>query len=165
MDAALTTTSKSAATNSDDSYSDSDSEESSDSTDSDSDSDSITIGDDDIDIANQKAYSTSFTDSSWAKSTFKIDKVTVYKTDGTYTSGSGNDKKDFNGVVKVHMSIHAGQDISAYPTQAKLSTNDGQQVEADMDSDDFDGDLNSGTDSDGNVYFVLSKLSLSLIHI
>ena len=28
-----------------------------------------------------------------------------------------------------------------------------------MDSDDFDGDLNSGTDSDGNVYFVLSKLS------
>ncbi|MEE2219449.1 DUF4352 domain-containing protein, partial [Klebsiella pneumoniae] len=109
--------------------------------------------------ADQKAYSTSFTDSSWAKSTFKIDKVTVYKTDGTYTSGSGNDKKDFNGVVKVHMSIHAGQDISAYPTQAKLSTNDGQQVEADMDSDDFDGDLNSGTDSDGNVYFVLSKLS------
>ena len=167
MDAALTTTSKSATTNSDDSYSDSDSEESSDSTDSDSDSesdsdsdsDSITIGDDDIDIADQKAYSTSFTDSSWAKSTFKIDKVTVYKTDGTYTSGSGNDKKDFNGVVKVHMSIHAGQDISAYPTQAKLSTNDGQQVEADMDSDDFDGDLNSGTDSDGNLYFVLSKLS------
>ncbi|KLD58906.1 hypothetical protein WP50_22625, partial [Lactiplantibacillus plantarum] len=86
MDAALTTTSKSATTNSDDSYSDSDSEESSDSTDSDSDSesdsdsDSITIGDDDIDIADQKAYSTSFTDSSWAKSTFKIDKVTVYKT-------------------------------------------------------------------------------------
>lgn len=60
MDAALTTTSKSAAANSDDSYSDSDSEEASDSTDSDSDSesdsdsDSITIGDDDIDIADQK---------------------------------------------------------------------------------------------------------------
>ncbi|WP_434432676.1 DUF805 domain-containing protein [Lactiplantibacillus paraplantarum] len=165
IDSALTTTSKSATTSSDDSYSDSDSEEASDSdsedseSDSESDSDSITIGDDDIDIADQQAYTASFTDSSWAGSTFKIDKVTVYKTDGTYTSGSGSDKQDFNGIVKVHMNIHAGRDISAYPTQAKLSTNDGQQVDADADSDDFDGDLNSGTDSDGNLYFILPKLS------
>lgn len=27
-----------------------------------------------------------------------------------------------------------------------------------MDSDDFDGDLNSGIDFDGNLYFVLLKL-------
>ncbi|WP_048000873.1 DUF805 domain-containing protein [Lactiplantibacillus herbarum] len=165
IDSALTTTSK---TNSNNSYNDSgsattassDSDSDSETSDSsDSSSNSITIDDDDIDIADQKSYSASFTDSSWANSTFKIDKVTVYKTDGTYTNGSGSDKKDFNGIVKVHMSIHAGRDISAYPTQAKLSTNDGQQVEADIDSDDFDGDLNKGTDADGNLYFILPKLS------
>lgn len=32
----------------------------------------------------------------------------VYKIDGIYISGSGNDKKDFNGVVKVYMSIYVG---------------------------------------------------------
>ncbi|ASG80303.1 DUF805 domain-containing protein [Lactiplantibacillus pentosus] len=172
MDSALTTTSNSDSTSdSDDSYADSDGYDDSDSdstdtdsdtdseSDSSSDTDSITVGDDDIDISDQKTYNTSYSDSSWTGSTFKIDKVTVYKTDGAYTIGSGSDKRDFNGVVKVHMSIHAGRDISAYPTQAKLSTNDGQQVDADMDSDDFDGDLNSGTDTDGNLYFELSKLS------
>ncbi|PTM21377.1 hypothetical protein DA798_10435 [Lactobacillus sp. PFC-70] len=123
-----------------------------------SDTDSITIDDDSIDVTDQQAYESSFSDSSWANSTFKINEITVYKTDGTYTNGSGSDKEEFNGIVKVHMSIHAGQDISAYPTQAELSTNDGQQVDADLDSDDFDGDLNSGTNSDGNVYFLLPQL-------
>ena len=155
-------------TSSDDSYDDSDDDSDDEDTDSEdddtdsessSDTDSITIDDDKINLADQQAYTTSFSDSSWAGSTFKIDKVTVYKTDGTYTNGEGSDKQEFNGIVKVHMSIHAGRDISAYPTQAKLSTNDGQQVDADFDSDDFDGDLNSGTNADGNLYFILPKLS------
>ncbi|CAM3117216.1 DUF805 domain-containing protein [Lactiplantibacillus plajomi] len=144
-------------------YSDSDDDDFDDEDDSDTDSsddsDSITVGDDSIDIDDQQTYTASISDSSWANSTFKIDEVTVYKTDGSYTSGSGSDKEEFNGIVKVHMNIHAGQDISAYPTQGELSTNDGQQVDADYDSDDFDGDLNSGTNSDGDVYFLLPKLA------
>ncbi|WP_156470485.1 DUF805 domain-containing protein [Levilactobacillus senmaizukei] len=121
-------------------------------------SDSIELGDDSIDIADQQDFTSDYSED-WAKSTFAIDKVTLYKTDGVYTQGSGKDKSDFNGVVKVHMSIDAGRDISAYPTQATLSTDDGQQVDVDsLDSDDFDGDLNSGTKSDGNLYFLLPTL-------
>ncbi|WP_157054393.1 DUF4352 domain-containing protein [Levilactobacillus paucivorans] len=58
------------------------------------------------------------------------------------------------------MNIDAGRDINAFPTQATLSTDDGQQVEADsFDSDSFDGSLNSGTHSDGNIYFLIPKLN------
>lgn len=123
-----------------------------------SDTDTIDLGDDSIDIADKQNYTTTFSET-WSESTFAIDKVTVYKTDGEYTQGSGHDKSSFNGIVKVHMNIDAGRDINAYPTQATLSTNDGQQVDADLsDSDDFDGELDSGTQSDGYIYFLLPKL-------
>jgi len=130
-------------------------------TDSDSDStstDSIDLDDSTIDIADKQSYSLNYSET-WSESTFSIDKVTVYQTDGEYSEGSGHDKTSFNGIVKVHMAIDAGRDIDAYPTQATLSTSDGQQVDADMsDSDDFDGELDSGTQTDGNVYFLLPKL-------
>ncbi|ARN90035.1 DUF805 domain-containing protein [Levilactobacillus brevis] len=123
-----------------------------------SDDDTLNLGDSDLDIADSKVFDTDSTQT-WAGSTFDIDKVTIYQTDGDYTQGSGKDKKTINGVVKVHMEIDAGRDISAYPTQATLSTSDGQQVDADMtDSDDFDGDLDSGTQTDGNIYFLLPSL-------
>lgn len=126
-------------------------------TSSSNDSNVITIGSDDINISDSKKYSTTYSDSSWAGTTVKIDKVTVYKTDGEYSDG--NDGK-FNGVAKIHFDIKAGRDISIYASQATLNTDDGQQVDADVfDSDDFDGDLNSGADSKGNVYFLLPKLS------
>lgn len=116
----------------------------------------IELDDDKIDIKDSKEYSTTYSDSSWAGTTVKIDKVTVYKTDGEYSDG---DDGKFNGIAKVHFDIKAGRDISMYATQATLNTNDGQQVDADLtDSDDFDGDLNSGAHSDGNVYFLLPKL-------
>jgi len=120
--------------------------------------DSIELGSSSIDISDKQDFTVDSTQT-WAGSTFDIDKVAIYKTDGEYTSGSGHNKEEFNGVVKVHMSIDAGRDISAYPTQATLSTSDGQQVDADLsDSDDFDGDLDSGTQSDGNIYFLLPTL-------
>ncbi|MBU7003877.1 DUF4352 domain-containing protein [Pediococcus pentosaceus] len=116
----------------------------------------IELNDDKIDIKDSKEYSTTYSDSSWAGTTVKIDKVTVYKTDGEYSDG---DDGKFSGIAKVHFDIKAGRDISMYATQATLNTNDGQQVDADLtDSDDFDGDLNSGAHSDGNVYFLLPKL-------
>lgn len=116
----------------------------------------IELDDDKIDIKDSKEYSTTYSDSSWAGTTVKIDKVTVYKTDGEYSDG---DDGKFNGIVKVHFDIKAGRDISMYASQATLNTNDGQQVDADTyDSDDFDGDLNSGAHTDGDVYFLLPKL-------
>ena len=123
----------------------------------------IELDDDKIDIKDSKEYSTTYSDSSWAGTTVKIDKVTVYKTDGEY---SDRDDGKFNGVVKVHFDIKAGRDISIYASQATLNTNDGQQVEADgYDSDDFDGDLNSGANANGDVYFLLPKLgSVSDLH-
>lgn len=116
----------------------------------------IELNDDKIDIKDSKKYSTTYSDSSWAGTTVKIDKVTVYKTDGEYSDG---DDGKFNGIAKVHFDIKAGRDISMYASQATLNTNDGQQVDADTyDSDDFDGDLNSGAHTDGDVYFLLPKL-------
>ena len=116
----------------------------------------IELDDDKIDIKDSKEYSTTYSDSSWAGTTVKIDKVTVYKTDGEYSDG---DDGKFNGIAKVHFDIKAGRDISMYASQATLNTNDGQQVDADTyDSDDFDGDLNSGAHTDGDVYFLLPKL-------
>jgi len=137
---------------------DTDTTDDDDDTDDEGSDDTIDLGDSSIDIADKKAYTTTFSET-WSESTFAIDKVTVYKTDGDYTQGSGHDKTSFNGVVKVHMNIDAGRDINAYPSQATLSTNDGQQVDSDLaDSDDFDGELDSGTQSDGNVYFLLPTL-------
>ncbi|KJW12781.1 DUF805 domain-containing protein [Levilactobacillus spicheri] len=121
--------------------------------------DSVMIGDSKIDVSDSQTYDTDYSDSNWAGSTFSIDEITVYETDGTYTQGSGSDKEEFQGVIKIHMNIQAGRDITAYPTQSKLSTNDGQQVDVDSDSDDFDGDLNSGTESDGYLYYVIPNLS------
>lgn len=116
----------------------------------------IELNDDKMDIKDSKEYSTTYSDSSWAGTTVKIDKVTVYKTDGEYSDG---DDGKFNGIAKVHFDIKAGRDISMYASQATLNTNDGQQVDADTyDSDDFDGDLNSGAHTDGDVYFLLPKL-------
>lgn len=151
-----TTNAKNTATGSD---TDDDSDDTDDdSTDDDDDTDSIKVGDSNIDIEDHQSYTTDYT-SSWAGSTFAITTVDVYKTDSEYTQGSGNDKTSFNGIVKVHMNIQAGRDISTYPAQATLNTNDGQQVDADIsDSDDFDGDLNSGAKTSGNVYFLLPTL-------
>ncbi|GEO73314.1 hypothetical protein FD30_GL000467 [Levilactobacillus namurensis DSM 19117] len=118
---------------------------------------SIQLSDAKIDIADQKEYATDFSDSSWTNTNFVIDKVTVYKTEGTYKDG---DKSDFKGIVKVHMKIRAGRDLTTYPAQGTLSTNDGQQVDADMhDSDDFDGELNANANREGNIYFLIPKLN------
>ncbi|GEO68834.1 DUF805 domain-containing protein [Levilactobacillus acidifarinae] len=140
------------------------SSESEDTTDESSSSDAkdghtMTLGRSKIDIADQKDYATKFKDTTWAGTNFSIDKVTVYKTDGTY-DGNDSKKTKFNGIVKVHMAIKVGsKDISTFPAQATLNTNDGQQVEADMyHSDDFDGDLNANAQKDGNIYFLIPKL-------
>jgi hypothetical protein len=115
-----------------------------------------------VNIKDAKTYSTTYSDSSWNDTTVKIDKVTVYKTKHEYS----NDDGTFNGIVKVHFDIHVDHDISMYATQATLNTDDGQQVDADMRaSGNFDGDLNSGAHSDGNVYFLLPKLdAVSSLH-
>lgn len=123
------------------------------------DDDSIMVGDDKIDIDDQEEYTSDFTDSTWANSTFGVEDITVYKTKEEYTDGSGSDQTTFNGIIRVHMSVTAGQDINAFMTQSTLNTSDGQQIDADLsDSDNFDGELNSGTDADGYVYFLVPKM-------
>jgi hypothetical protein len=120
---------------------------------------SINIGSESIDVSDAINYKPNYNDSSWANSTFDINKITVYKTDGSYTYGSGSDKSDLQGIIKVHFKINAGRDITTYPTQATLSTDNGQQLDANTyDSDDFDGDLDSGTNTEGDVYFYVPKM-------
>lgn len=125
--------------------------------DTDDSSDSITVGDDDIDVSEHETYSPELSDKSWANTEIYVSKIDVYKTDGVYND---SDDKEFNGVVAVDMSVTAGQDISAYPTQGTLNTSDGQQIEADtFDSDSFDGDINSGATANGIVYFLIPNMS------
>ncbi|RRK10245.1 DUF805 domain-containing protein [Lactiplantibacillus garii] len=137
----------------------SDTNKSSDSaTESKDDGHTITLDDSKIKIADSKTYKTTFNDNSWHDSNFKIDNVTIYKTDGSY-KGNSSKAKPINGIVKVHMSIKAGHDISTFPDQGTLNTSNGQQVEADLSSSDsLGGDLNTGATKDGNIYFFLPKL-------
>lgn len=123
---------------------------------------SINIGSESIDVSDAIKYKTDYSDNSWSNSAFSIDKITVYKTDGSYTYGSGSDKTDLQGIIMVHFKITAGRDINAYPTQATLSTDNGQQIDANTyDSDDFDGALDSGTETEGNVYFYVPKMKVA----
>lgn len=120
---------------------------------------SLTLRDSQVRLSQQKTYHQAYQNSSWAKSTFAIDKVEVAKTAEAVKLAESDQQKAFNGVVAVHFKIKAGRDIAAYPTQATLNTNLGQQVNSDMSlSDTFDGDLNKGTIKDGNVYFLLPNL-------
>jgi len=149
-DAAPTT--KTATTDDDSDDSDAESE-SSDS------SKTISIDSTDVKLTDSNVYKTDFSDKSWSGTNVSISKIMVATTDGfTYDDGDGDE--DYEGLIMVKFNITAGRDISIYPTQGTLSTDDGQQIEADSyDGDDFDGDLDSGTKASGYAVFPIKKLS------
>ena len=71
----------------------------------------------------------------------------------------GDENKDKTTVV-VNFEIKNNNDfmISTYPAQAKIITNTGEQVEADLfASESFDGDIYGGVTKEGHVLFSLPK--------
>ncbi|WP_125574385.1 DUF805 domain-containing protein [Levilactobacillus huananensis] len=119
----------------------------------------LTLQDSQVQLSQEHTYPITYQNKSWAKSIFAIDKVVVAKTAKPVKLDNSDKQQAFNGVIAVHFKIKAGRDIAAYPTQATLNTNLGQQVNSDMSlSDTFDGDLNKGTSQAGNVYFLLPNL-------
>lgn len=108
-------------------------------------------------VINQTSYNPNFTDSSWAGTSVKIDKVTVSKIKPL--TDHDEDDNVYKGVVKVHYVVKPTRDISFYATQGTLNTNDGQQIDAnEYTSDDFDGDINKGAEKSGNVVYTLKSL-------
>lgn len=111
-----------------------------------------------IEIQSKQDYTTNFSDNSWSGVNLSIDKVSVVKTtdivdysDDTYT-----------GFVAVHFNVETPQqDVSIYPTQAKIVTDYGEQVDDGgvFNFDTWDGDLMKGTKEDGWGIYPLSKLT------
>lgn len=107
-------------------------------------------------IKDEKAFTTNWSDASWAGVNVKIDNVTVYKIE-PYKDDDG---KEINGIIAVHFNIDNTQrDIDYYPSQATLITNDGQQTGAtDYKPDEFDGQIAKGVKREGTVYFEIPNL-------
>ncbi|MFC6259466.1 DUF805 domain-containing protein [Levilactobacillus fujinensis] len=129
--------------------------------------DGFKLGSDDIRVVNQQSYKSARKDDSWSKATFKINYVTVYKVGSIYHDKAKADNEidskagqKIAGIIKVHMGIHANQNIITYPAQGTLTTNTNQKIKADIsDSDMFAGELNKGTRVEGNIYYLVPKLA------
>jgi hypothetical protein len=103
----------------------------------------------DITITNKKEYSSSFSDNSWAGVNLTIDKVAIYKT-SDIAAYSGD---TYNGFIAVHYNVdNVQQDVSIYPTQGKVVTSYGEQIDdggVALSLDSWDGDMMAGAKKDG----------------
>ncbi|KRM18433.1 hypothetical protein FD31_GL000979 [Companilactobacillus nantensis DSM 16982] len=131
----------------------------SDSTDTDdSDSSSDTTSSDEAKVDKIKRHDVTWSDNSWAGVKVSIDYANV----GTFKNAvEDSDGNTFQGAIVVNFKVETPErDISIYPNQATLTTNDGQQIDASlMDSDDIGGDLMKGANKEGNVVFYVPTLS------
>ncbi|WP_367377087.1 DUF805 domain-containing protein [Levilactobacillus cerevisiae] len=120
----------------------------------------LALGKHQISIASQQAHPTTNRNISWGPTTFTIDRLTVYKTYGPYSLLTNDGRRTINGLIKVHMKIHAGRALTTYPAQGTLLTNDGQLLRADLSNSDwFAGMLNKGINTAGNIYFLVPHLN------
>jgi len=120
----------------------------------------LALGEHQISIASQRAHPTANRNISWGPTTFTIDRLTVYKTYGPYSLLTNDGRRTINGLIKVHMKIHAGRALTTYPAQGTLLTNDGQLLKADLSNSDwFAGMLNKGINTAGNIYFLVPHLN------
>lgn len=111
-----------------------------------------------IEIQHKQDYTTDFTDNSWSGVSLGIDKVSVVKT----TDIVDYSNNTYNGFVAVHFNIETPQqDVSIYPTQAKVVTDYGEQVNDGgvFNFSTWDGQLLKGTKEDGWGIYPLSKLT------
>lgn len=98
---------------------------------------------------------------SWVNTKVTINRLTLYKTKQPVQYYDSDNDKYFkvNGIVVVHYKIETARDINIYPTMGTLNTSDGQQIDADTsNSDDFDGEINKGATTDGNIVYPLKQL-------
>lgn len=111
-----------------------------------------------IEIQSKQDYTTNFADNSWSGVNLTIDKVSVVKTSDIIDYSDDT----YNGFVAVHFNIETPQqDISIYPTQAKIVTDYGEQVDdgGSFSINTWDGQLLKGTKEDGWGIYPLSKLT------
>lgn len=106
----------------------------------------------------KKTYQLNQDVNSWNYANVKINSVTIYKLAKTYQR-VGLDGKEGNCLVIINMTVKANKDISFYPTQGSVSTNAGQQADAMIGNDDFDGDIDSGISKTGDVAVVYSNVN------
>lgn len=105
----------------------------------------------------QKTYHLNQDVNSWDHANIKINSVTIYKLAKDYQK-IGLDGKSGNCVMLINMTIKANQDISIYPTQGTVSTNNGLQANAMMGNQDFDGDIDNGISKTGDVVVVFNHV-------
>ncbi|MEN2248690.1 hypothetical protein AAH989_12970, partial [Enterococcus lactis] len=78
-----------------------------------------------IEVQGKQYYSTNFNYNSWAGVNLKIDRVSVVKS----TDIKDYSYNQYNCFVAVHYNIeNTQQDVSIYPTQPRIVTDNGEQV-------------------------------------
>lgn len=111
-----------------------------------------------ITVENKKEYSSDYSDNSWSGLNVSIDKVAVYKTSEIKTYSNDT----YNGFVAVHFNVdNQERDLNFYPTQAKIVTDYGEQVEDGgvFNFDTWDGELMKGSKKDGWGIYPLAQLT------
>lgn len=124
--------------------------------------DTLDINYDNHKILDQKSYDVSFNDNSWQPANIKVSKVSIFKLN-PYTSDDDSNTKS-EGYIIIHMSVAANRDITTYPDQGTLVTNDGQQVDAVLDTvkgykENWAGEISKGVTKQGDILFPIEKLS------
>lgn len=112
-------------------------------------------------ILKQKNYNLSFTDTSWEPETVKVNKVQVFKMKPFVYDDSSKAKAQ--GFVIIHMALTANRDITSYPDQGTVVTNDGQQIDASLMTvkgykENFGGEIAKGATKEGDIMVPVEKL-------
>lgn len=119
---------------------------------------SIEVSYKDYDVASEKSFTVNHKDTSWNAAAVTINKVTVYKLAKAYSYDSSDDGKfKANGFVRIHLTVKANRDISAYPTQGTAVYSNGEQHEGDS-MENWDGDISKNATKSGDVTIPIKDL-------
>ncbi|WP_010623601.1 hypothetical protein [Companilactobacillus versmoldensis] len=123
---------------------------------------SLNIDDKKVGVIDYKEFPVTLTDSSWQNASMKINSVKVFKIEPYEYDDTSKAKAQ--GMVIINMDISAYRDISTYPEQGTLITNDGQQSDGAFFfikgfKNDLDGDIGKGVHKQGDLFFPIDKLT------
>lgn len=110
-------------------------------------------------VAQFKSYKSDWSDNSWSGVTVKISDINV----GRFTEPqSDSNGETADGTIVVNFDVSTTDtDINIYPNQAKLLTNNGDQIEADLIESDSNigGEYLAGSKKSGQVIFMVPNMN------
>lgn len=114
---------------------------------------------DDYQISKALTYKLKYQNNSWSGGSFKVYRVTIYKTKKSHYYETGSGKIRLNGFVRIYLTAHAKKNINVDISDGvvNLSTMELQHVD---DSDDYwSGNMNKGATKNIEVTAPIEKLN------